>query len=91
MPITSAPASLTSVTRANDAVYVVSVRGTVIVCVIAPPSLQPENAYGSPPMTCGVGAVMSVVAFWMKRSVNGAVAGVGAHRQLGARPGCSRA
>ena len=47
--------------------------GTVIACVLAPPSLQPLNAYGEPPMVCGVAAVIAVVAPRMNRNVNGAV------------------
>ena len=48
-------------------------RGIVTVCVSAPPSLQLENAYESPPIVVAAGAVTSVVEFWMNVSVNGAV------------------
>ena len=57
----------------NVAVSDESVRGIVTVCVNAPPSLQPENAYDDPPIVVAAGAVTSVVEFWMNVSVNGAV------------------
>jgi hypothetical protein len=56
------------------AVYVAADVPAVMLCVWAPPSLQPVNWYVVPPTVTGDGAVIGRVDPWITSSVNGAAA-----------------